>query len=140
MSGAGPPLRAARPKGRNRVFGRIFGEGKEGAQPGGSRLVHVPALSRDTHCQYRPHASEATENLGSQAQSHVCSAPLACGGEAIHAICFTVPLFLSGINCVDFSAFSYLLFHLPSRAQEKKKQKHPTSFYFSLPDPGGEDE
>lgn len=29
-----------------------------------------------------------------------------------------VPLFLSGINCVDFSAFSYLLFYLPSRAQK----------------------
>lgn len=123
MSGAGPPLQAARPKGRNCVVGRIFGEEKEGAQLGRSRLVHVPAPSRDAHRQCRPRTSEATENLGSQAQSHICSAPLARGGEAIHAICFTVSLFLSGINCVDFSAFSYLLFHLPSRAQKKKKKK-----------------
>lgn len=48
---------------------------------------------------------------------------------------FTAPLFLSGINCVDF--FSVFLFVISFALQNSERAL--TSFSFSLPDPG-EDE
>lgn len=45
---------------------------------------------------------------------------------------FTVHLFLSGINGVDFSAFSYLLFHSPPELSVECQ-----AFYPSFPDLGG---
>lgn len=65
---------------------------------------------------------------------HICSAPLLRRGETSHAICFPAPLFLSRVNCVDFSAFPYLLFYFALQSSGKKR--HPTSFRFCPPDPG----